>query len=170
MDLYEAIAKRYSCRSYQDKPIEDDKLNRVLDAGRLAPSGNNHQPWRFVVVRQAALRKQLAQACEQEFIGQAPAVIAVVGTLPENVMSCEVPADPVDCSIAASFMILAATAEGLATCWIGHFRQAQCKKLLGVPASAKIIAILPLGYPKDSPRPKTRRPLGEIMSYDKFKF
>lgn len=168
MDVYEAIKKRCSVRAYEDRPIEDDKLQRILDAGRHAPSGNNRQEWKFVVVRDEKLRSGLAKAADQAFVGQAPVVIAVVGLNPERVMACDIPADPVDCAIAIDHMTLAAVAEGLGTCWIGHFDQDASRKLLGVPPSAKIIELLPMGYPAGGPKPKKRKDLGEVVCYDKF--
>jgi nitroreductase len=169
MDLYEAIAKRFSCRSFKDMPIEPDKLDRVLDAGRLAPSGNNSQPWKFVVVTEPDRRAALAQASNnQMFVGQAPAVIAVVGLDENKVMSCTVPGDPVNCAIAIDHMTLAATAEGLGTCWIGAFDQDKCRKLLGVKLPAKIIELLPIGYPAVEAGPKSRKPLAEVVCREQF--
>ncbi len=168
MDIREVIGNRYSVRSYEAGPVEDEKLNRVLEAGRLAPSGRNRQPWKFVVVRDAELRQALAKAAEQAFLAKAPVIIAVVGLSPEQVMYCDIPADPVDCAIAIDHMALTAVAEGLGTCWIGHFDQDACRKLLGVPPSAKIIEMLTLGCPADSPKAKSRKPLAEIVCYDKF--
>jgi nitroreductase len=168
MDLYEAINRRYSVRAYMDKPIEADKLDRILDVGRLAPSANNRQAWKFVVARNAKLRSALAEACEQPFLAKAPVIVAVVGLDPERKMSCDILADVVDCSIAATHMMLAATVEGLGTCWIGHFKQDLCRSLLNVPPDAKIVALLPIGYPDQPSRPKTRKTMGEVVSYDSF--
>jgi len=169
MDIYEAINARYAVRVYQHKPVEEDKLQRVLEAGRLAPSGSNRQPWRFVVVRDAALRKKLVPACcDQEFVGQAPVVIAGVGIMPERIMRCDVPGDPVDVAIALEHMALAAVAEGLGTCWIGAFYQDQVRQVLEIPPEAKVIELLTLGYPADRSRPKTRKALGEIVCYDRW--
>src|SRR5664279_3260425 len=84
MDLYEAIKHRYSVRAYMDKPVESDKLDRILEAGRLAPSANNRQSWKFVVARNAKLRSALAEACEQPFLAKAPVIVAVVGLDPER--------------------------------------------------------------------------------------
>ena len=168
MDLYQAIDQRYSVRAYMDKPIESDKLDRILDAGRLAPSSNNRQAWKFVVARNAKLRAALAEACDQPFLAKAPVIVAIVGLDPERKMSCDILADVVDCSIAATHMILAATVEGLGTCWIGHFKQDLCRSLLGVPPHTKIVALLPIGYPDQPSRPKTRKTVGEVVSYDTF--
>ena len=169
MDVYEAIAGRFSCRAFKPAPIEPDKLDRVLNAGRLAPSGNNSQPWKFVVVTDPDRRKALAGgANNQAFVGEAPAVIAVVGLNENTVMSCKVPSDPVNCAIAIDHMTLAATAEGLGTCWIGAFDQAKCRELLGVEPPAKIIELLPIGYPAVEPHAKTRKSLDEVVCYEQF--
>ena len=169
MELYEAIKSRYSVRSYKDKPVEQDKLERVLEAARLAPSGSNRQPWKFVVVRDAELRSKLAAACnDQTFVGTAAVVIVGVGTMGDRTMSCDVPGDPVDVSIALEHIALAAVAEGLGTCWIGAFHQDQVSEVVGVPAGAKVIEVMPLGYPADKPRAKDRKPLDEIVCYDKY--
>ncbi|MFP3938457.1 MAG: nitroreductase family protein [Phycisphaerae bacterium] len=168
MDVYEAIRNRYSVRDYQDRPVEDDKLNRVLDAGRLAPSARNRQQWKFVVVRDAETRKAVVKASEQEWMASAPVIIAVVGLTPGETMFCDVPTDPVDCAIPIANMTLAATAEGLGSCWVGHFKQEETRKALGVPDSAWIIELLPLGYPADEPKPKSRKPLKEVVCHDRF--
>ena len=169
MELYEAVQNRYSVRAYQDRPVEQEKLDRILEAARLAPSGSNRQPWKFVVVRDAETRKALAKACnDQSFVGRAPVVIVGVGLMPERTMSCQVPGDPVDVAIAMEHIALAATAEGLGTCWIGAFDQDQVRQVVGVPDQHKVIEVMPLGYPADEPRPKKRKPLEEIVCYEKF--
>ncbi len=169
MDFYEVIESRYSVRSYLDKPVEQEKLDRILDAARLAPSGSNRQPWKLIVVRDAETRKKLVSACsDQEFVGQAPVVIAGVGLTPDRIMSCGVRGDPVDVAIALEHVALAATVEGLGTCWIGSFHQDQIRTLLGIPANAKVIEVMTLGYPADHPRPKTRKPMKELVCYDQW--
>ena len=169
MDVHEAIAKRYSVRSYQDKPVEAEKLARVLEAARLAPSGSNRQPWKFVVVTDADTRANMVPACrDQQFVGTAPVVIAGVGLMPDRVMGCDVPGDPVDVAIALEHIALAAVAEGLGTCWIGAFHQDQVRQVLGVPDTAKVIEVMALGYPADQPRAKDRKPLEAIVCYERF--
>ena len=168
MNLYEAINQRYSVRVYTDKAVEADKLDRILEAGRLAPSSNNRQAWKFVVARDAKLRAALADACDQPFLTKPPVIVAVVGLDPERKMSCDILADTVDCSIATTHMMLAATVEGLGTCWIGHFKQDLVRSLLGVPPHAKIVALLPIGYPDQPRHPRLRKTVGEVVSYDTF--
>lgn len=169
MDVYEAIAKRFSCRSFKDAAIEPDKLERVLDAGRCAPSGHNSQPWKFIVVTDPSRRADLAAgANNQAFVGQAPAVIVVVGLDEDYVMPCGVPGDPVNCAIAIDHMTLAATAEGLGTCWIGAFDQDKCRQILGVDPPAKIIELLPIGHPAVTAGPKSRKDLTDVVCYERF--
>lgn len=168
MDFYEAIKNRYSVRSYKNQPVEDQKLQRVLDSARIAPTGNNRQAWKFVVVQDGKLRKALGEASEQPWMAKAPVIIAVVGLDPQRMMSCDIPADPVDCSIAITYMMLAAVVEGLGSCWIGHFNQDACRNLLNVPVNYKIVAMLPMGYPDQPPRSKERKALSEIVSQDRF--
>jgi nitroreductase len=169
MNVKDAIQNRYSVRAYQDRPVEREKLLAVLEAGRLAPSGGNRQPWRFVVVQDAALRQKLIDACrQQEFIGQAPVVIVAVGLTPERIMTCGVPGDAVDVSIALEHIALAAVEQGLGTCWIGAFEQDKIRQVLSIPATVKVIEVMPLGYPADPPRPKTRKPMDEIVCWDKW--
>ena len=167
MDLYDAVRKRYSVRSYKDEPVPQDVLDRILEAARLAPSGSNRQPWKFVVVRDAETRARLVAVCNgQAFVGQAPVVIAGVGTMPDRVMSCDVPGDPVDVAIAMEHIALAATAEGLGTCWIGAFKQGPAREVLGIGKDAKVIEFMALGYPADSLRAKDRKPIDEIVCHD----
>ena len=169
MDLYDAISKRYSVRSYQDRPVEQDKLDRVLDAARLAPSGNNRQPWHFVVVRDADLRRRLVGACcDQAFVGEAPVVIAGVGLTPDRVMKCDVAGDAVDVAIALEHIALAAVAEGLGTCWVGAFEQDRVREVLGIGPEAKVVEVMALGYPVGSPGAKNRKSIDEIVSYEGF--
>ncbi len=168
MDIYEAIDKRYSVRSFQDRPVEENKLLRVLDAGRKSPSARNRQARRFVVVRDPETRRALADSAEQASIAKAPVVVAVVGMLPKDVMHCGVRTDPVDCAIAIDHMTLAAVAEGLGTCWIGHFDQDAGRKVLGVPDTMEIIQLLLIGYPA-SPRPESKRKsIDEVVRWERF--
>jgi nitroreductase len=166
MDVMEAIRERRSVRAYQEKPVAEDILLQVLEAGRLAPSANNRQPWTFVVVRDEAKRLALARAASQDFIAEAPVIIAAVALEYEKEMTCEVPAYAVDLAIAADHMTLAAVKFNLGTCWIGAFSQDRAREILDVPDDCRIVTLLPLGYPADSPRQKIRKSLDEVVSYD----
>ena len=170
MELKEAIKQRRSVRDYKDIPVPEDKLLKVLEAARLAPSGSNRQPWKFVVVKDSKTRQKLAKAAmEQTWIATAPVVIAAVATMPDLMMICEVPDYPVDLAIAVDHITLAAVDEGLGTCWIGAFSQEDARLALQVPKHCRIVALLPLGYPNQQGRPKTRKPMDEIICYETYK-
>lgn len=171
MALLAQIQKRYSVRAYQDRPVEEQKLKTVLEAGRLAPSAHNVQEWRFVVVRDVETRKRLmAAAGNQLFVGQAPVVIACCGTNLDRVMRCGERAYPIDVAISISFMTLQAVEEGLGTCWIGAFQEDQVRKILGIPDSARVVEMLTLGYPADRPGAKSRLKPDQIVCYEKWAF
>ena len=170
MQVAEAIAKRSSIRDYKETEVPEDKLNRVLEAARLAPTGANRQVIKFVVVRNQEARRRLMQASgNQRHVGQAPVIIAAVATDPERVMECGVPAYPVDAAIAVDHMTLAAVEEGLGTCWIGAFDQAVARNALKVPDRCMIATLITLGYPAGSGNPKSRKPLAERVCFDTFK-
>lgn len=172
MQVFEAIQSRYSVRSYLSRPVEEDRLGRVLEAARLAPSAANRQEWRFVVVRDAAIRQELmAAAGGQKFVGQAPIVIAACAVHGGHVMSCGQLSYPIDVAIALEHMALQAVEEGLGTCWIGHCDEAQVKRVLGIPASddVRLVGLMTLGYAADSPGDKSRLPLSDIVMYGKWR-
>ena len=168
MELMQAIRARRSIRNFQGKPVEEEKLLAVLEAGRLAPSAKNMQDWRFIVVRDKTARGKLAAAARsQQFVAQAPVVIAACGTS-DLVMTCGQPAYAIDVSIALDHMTLAAASLGLGTCWIGAFYEEQARAILGVPEGVRIVALLPLGYPAEEPFARPRKPLDEIVSWERW--
>ena len=168
MDVMEAIKKRYSVRSYQDHPVEKEKLESILEAARLAPSANNEQEWRFVVVQDKNIRQRLMQAAkDQAFVGQASVVIACCAKTDSHVMTCGQQCYPIDVAIAIEHMTLKATEEELGTCWIGAFYEDKVKEILDIPQDIRIVALLTIGYPvKLRPNPKERLRLKEIIMYD----
>lgn len=168
MDVMQAIKERRSIRKYQNRAVEEKVLTEVLEAARLAPSANNRQDWRFVAVKDRGQIDKLVSATGQSFIGTAPIVIAGVALNPERVMRCEVPAYAVDVAIAMTNITLAATANGLGTCWIGSFDQEEVKRILKIPEEYKVVQLMPLGYPDEKPEARSRKPLVEVVSYDNF--
>ncbi|MHA1835339.1 MAG: nitroreductase family protein [Candidatus Odinarchaeia archaeon] len=171
MNVMMAILNRRSIRRFKDKPVEEDKLMRVLEAGRLAPSARNLQNWKFIVVRDKSVKEKLVEAAKgQKFIGEAPVVIVACGTITDYVMSCGQPAYTVDVSIAVDHMTLKAVEEGLGTCWIGAFYEDKVKEILGIPDDIRVVALLPLGYPDIEPKMPPRKPLEEIVAFDKWKW
>jgi len=170
MDVLQAIRDRYSCRAYQDRPVEEDKLRRVLEAARLAPSARNFQDWRFVVVTDAEKRAKLGVAANnQKFVAMAPVVI-VACSVNDHVMRCGQPVGPIDVAIALEHIALQAAAEGLGTCWIGSFYPDQVRPILGIPDGVAVIELMTLGYPADSGRDPKRESLQAIVSWDAWAF
>ena len=170
MELMEAIRNRRSIRDYEDKPVPEDKLTRILEAARLSPSARNSQDRSFLVVRDKEKRRDLAQAAgHQGHLAVAPVVIAAVGTKPEYHMPNGVAAYPVDLAIALDHMTLVAVEEGLGTCWIGGFDQGTARKALGIPDEYVIAALLTLGFPKAIPEAKPRKALEDIVCHDRFR-
>ena len=168
MNVMEAIKGRTSIRQYLEKPIEQEKLNQVLEAARLAPSAGNGQNWKFLVVQDYDLRQKMIEACNnQSFVGQAPAILVTIGTKPV-IMSNKQPMDAVDLSIAMSFMILEAYELGLGTCWLAAFDQDAVKKLLNIPDEVSVVAVSPLGYPAVPPSPRPRKAMEELVCYDTY--
>ena len=170
MDVSQAIQGRYSCRRYEDRPLEQEKLSAVLEAARQAPSAKNLQDWRFVVVTEKDTREQLAVAANnQTFIADAGAIV-VACTVSDHVMRCGQAIGPIDVSIALEHMCLQATELGLATCWIGSFYPDKVRPIVGIPDHVNIIELLALGYPADAPKPHRREPIESIVSFEQWAF
>ena len=161
----EAIKKRCSVRSYQNRPVETKKVDKILEAARLAPSASNRQEWRFVVVQDRAIRQRLmAAAKNQAFVGEAPVVIACCAKTDNHIMTCGQMCYPIDMAIAIEHMALEATEEGLGTCWVGAFYEDQVKEILDIPQDIRVVELLVLGYPaKPSSSRKDRLSIEEIV-------
>ena len=170
MDVSQAIKARRSIRVYKDKGIESDKLDKVLEAARLAPSANNRQEWKFIVVKDKDKRERLAIASSnQTFVGEAPIVIVACATESLSTMMCGQPRYTIDVSIAVSFMILQAQELGLGTCWIGKFNEDNIKEILGIPDDIRVVAMTPLGYPGEAPAVRFRKEMEQIVCFDEYK-
>ena len=169
MDVQHAIQTRRSIRTYEPREVENDKLVKILDAGRLSPSAGNRQERRFVVVSDARKRKALSEAANnQSFVANAPLVIAACSVETEYVMKCGQPAYPIDTAIAVDHMTLQAVEEGLGTCWVGAFDEKKVKEILNIPDSVRVVQLLALGYPSVEPRPTSRKNLDEIVLREKW--
>ena len=169
MDILEAIKERRSIRTYVRRQVEDEKLQRVLEAARLAPSARNMQEWKLIVVKDKGTRERLMKAAgNQTFVAQAPVVIAACGVLADYTMRCGQLSYPVDVAIAVDHMTLQAHAEGLGCCWVCAFSEPEVKEILGVPATVRVVTLLTLGYPAEHPAPRARKELAELVSYEKF--
>lgn len=177
--LLKLINKRQSDRAYLSNPIEKEKLNRILEAGRLAPSACNAQPWKFIVVDQQELKNKIADCTSSKILGmnhftkQAPIHLIIVeekanftsnaGSLIKNKQF-----PLIDIGITAEHICLQATAEGLGTCMLGWFDETKVKKLLNIPKSKRVPLIITLGYPASETREKRRKDLDKLVSFNSY--
>ncbi|MEO0093847.1 MAG: nitroreductase family protein [candidate division WOR-3 bacterium] len=171
MEFYEVVKKRKSVRAYKKDPIPEEVLNRIMEAVRIAPSAKNLQPWKFIIVKDPQIIQELVPACNnQQFIAEAPIVICAVGLEDQawGRMGGYWRSLEVDVTIAFEHLVLAAANEGLGTCWIGAYKEAEVKRILKIPEGVKVVALTPLGYPAQEPQARPRKSMAEIISYDKF--
>ncbi len=166
MDFRELVARRYSVRAYKQKDVEEESLNRILEAARLAPTASNLQPFQIIVVRTAGREKELRRIYWRDWFVQAPIVICVCG-LPGQAWVrkdgrnyCDI-----DAAIVMDHMILAATELGLGTCWIAAFDAAVAREVLAIPAGVEPLLFTPLGYAADEPVLKERKPLANLVRF-----
>ncbi len=163
MDVFEAIAKRRSIRKYVPLPVPEDKLQKVLQAGQAAPSASNRQEYKFIVVTDQETKDKLVRAAsDQGFVGEAGAVIVACATDPSRRWHA------VDIAIAIDHMTLAATAEGLGTCWIGAFEESAVKSILGIPEGVRAVMLLALGVPAEEGRPRRRKSLDDLVVSERW--
>ena len=173
MDVHEAVAARRSIRRYKPDPVEEDKLTRVLDAARLAPSWKNMQCWRFIVVRGETGKAGILTGFDDSNPGK-----KAITAAPVMIVLC---ADPqgsgkmgdkdyylVDAGIAMENLMLAARAEDLGTCWLGEFNENPVKEALGIPPAWRVVGMTPLGYPDQDPKPRPRKTLEEIVFSERW--
>jgi len=171
MDVFEAIKSRKSVRAYDSRPIPNEILLRILEAGRLAPSAGNIQPWHFIVVGDVEKRKRLAHARYARFLAESPVVIVGCGdqkASPQWYM--------VDVAIALENIVLAATNEGLGTCWIGSFSEDEIREMLKIPEKFRVVALLAIGYSRKKfdlagkllHFVRRRKKLKKIVSFEEF--
>lgn len=169
MEFCEVIEKRYSVRAYKPDPVEQDKLEQILEAARLAPTAANRQPFQFVVIHTTGREEELDRIYASPWFVQAPLVICACGISSQGWVRrdgrsyCDV-----DVAIAMEHLILAAANLGLGTCWIGAFNPTVTREILDLPDDVEPIAFTPLGYPDDELKPKRRKPLDEIVRYERW--
>jgi nitroreductase len=171
MEVYEAVQRRKSVRAYEPTPIPEGIMEKVLEATRVSPSAKNLQPWHFILVTDPEKRKALSKGVYAKFVHEAPIVIVACG---------DEKASPkwyaVDTSIALQSMVLTATGEGLGTCWVGSFDEDGVRKLLSIPDHLRVVALLPIGYPRDkidltraiNHAMRKRKTLKQIVSQEKY--
>ncbi len=170
MEFSGLIRKRYSVRAYRPDPVEDDKLQQVLEAARLAPTATNRQAIQFIVIHTAGREAELGRIYKADWFVQAPLVICACGIPAKNWVRKKDGKNynDVDVAIAMDHLILAATNAGLGTCWIAAFDAAATREVLDLPSDVEPIAFTPLGYPADQPGPKKRKALSELVRYERW--
>ena len=170
MDVLEAIKTRRSVRSFQDRPVEQEKIDKILQAARLSPSAVNFQPWDFIVVQDPKAKEQLSKAYLRQWFTKAPAVIVVCAT-PKRAWTRSDGEEfwKIDAAIATQSMVLTATAEGLGTCWIGAFDEKKAKEALNIPGNVRVVVMMPLGYSAEKKEAVSeRKALAEIVHYNQW--
>lgn len=169
MKFRELINKRYSVRAYKPDPVEEDKLQQVLEAARMAPTAANRQPFQIIVIHTEGREAELQRIYPRGWFAKAPLVLC----------ACAIPAEgwvrtdgkqytDVDIGIAMDHLILAATTLGLGTCWVAAFDPGAAREVLGLPDGVEPIVFTPLGYPADRPGTKKRKPLSDLVRYERW--
>lgn len=180
MKFTDLVNQRQSVRQYADRPVERAKIERCLEAARLAPSACNSQPWKFIVVDDPELKKNIAQktfgkvVSFNHFTLQAPVLVLIVSEKPN--LSSKIggivkkrPFYLIDIGIAAIQFCFQAVEEGLGTCMLGWFNEKGIKRLLNIPATKRVDLIITLGYPQsDEIRPKIRKEFDQVVSYNRY--
>jgi nitroreductase len=168
MEYSELIAARYSVRAYLPDRVEDEKLQSILEAARLAPTAANRQPFQLVVMHTAGRKEEIGRIYHRPWFVQAPLVIAVCAISSQAWVreSDRFNARLIDAAIVADHLILAATNLGLGTCWIAAFNVEAARSVLCLPPEAEPVIFTPLGYPADTAGPKTRKPLADVVRYE----
>ena len=167
MELLPAIVARRSAKRFNARPVGVECVERILQAGRLAPSAKNRQEWRFIVVNRHDLREKLASASfGAEQIETAPVVVAVCTTNVDYRMPNGQLSFPVDLGIAAAFMMLQATHEGVESCAMTTFDEQEVQDLLSIPHAMRVVVMLAFGYTDQQLPPQGRKPLSDIVAYN----
>lgn len=178
-EILELITSRQSDRKFSDKPVEKEKLDRIIEAGRMAPSACNAQPWKFIVVTDPDLVAKVAEAASapllgmNTFVAQAPVQIVIVREKPN--LTSKIGASIkdkdyslIDIGIASENICLQAKAEGIGSCMLGWFDESSVKKILDVPKAKRVELIISIGYSLSTQREKRRKPVEETVSYNKY--
>ncbi len=168
MDVFECIKTRRSIRAYKSKPIEEEKLMKIMEAARLAPSAHNHQPWKFILVRDDKKKKALSLACcGQKFVKDADTIVVGLG-LKKHRFRNGINSNAIDVTIALEHIVLEAWELGIGSCWILAFFPDKVRKILKIPNDIDIVGILTLGYPEEMPDQRPRKDIKEILCKEEF--
>ena len=164
MNFLELVKNRYSCRGYKSLDVDKEKLDYILECVRFAPSAVNKQPWRFHIVSNEEEKAKLQQCYNRDWIKTAPMYIIASILHDEKCVRFDGKRHGnIDIAIAVEHLCLAATEQGMATCWVCNFDAAMCKELFALPENEEPAVIIPLGYAADELKPKNRKAIGEIV-------
>ena len=164
MRFLDLTKQRYSCRSYQERAVEKENIEYVMECVRMSPSAVNRQPWRFRVVESDADRQRLCQCYNREWFATAPTyIIASVLHNEEWVRSDGKHHGNIDVAIAVEHLCLAAAEQGLGTCWVCNFDVELCSRLFDIPANEEVAVLIPIGYAADEPKEKVRKNIDAIV-------
>jgi len=168
MEYSKLITARYSVRAYRPDAVEDEKLQAILEAARLAPTAANRQPIQLIIMHTAGREEQIGKIYGKPWFVQAPLVIAVCAISSQAWVreSDRFNARLIDAAIVADHLILAAANQGLGTCWVAAFNVKTARSVLQLPDEAEPVIFTPLGYPADQPGDKVRKPLSELVRYE----
>ena len=167
MEVLPEILHRRTVRSFTQQPVEKEQLDRILEAARLAPSAKNRQEWRFVVIQKKEIRQKMMEAAfSQDYVGQAPVIIAVCTTNIDYRMPNGQLSYPIDLAFASSHVVLQAVHEGLGTCCITTFDEQEVRELLTVPFSMRVVLLVLIGHAETVPEPTPRKSLKQISARD----
>ncbi len=168
MEFLELVKSRYSVRAYKNEPVENEKLDKILEAARFAPTAVNYQPFQIIVMKTEGKKEELKSIYQAEWFSQAPLVICVC-SIPEKAWSRRDGKNyaDVDATIVMDHIILAATSLGLGTCWIGAFDVDAAKRILNLSDGIEPLVFTPIGYPADEIGTKRRKELSELVKYEK---
>ena len=169
MEFTELVVRRYCVRAYQPDPVPEEKLQRVLEAACMAPTAANRQPFQLVVLHTEGRQEELKRMYHREWFVQAPLLIVACGFPRQAWMNSSGKSfADVDVAIVMDHLTLAAANEGLGTCWVAAFNVQAVVEILGLPEGVAPIVISPLGYAADEPQPKQRKPLAELVRYERW--
>ena len=168
MEFQELVKKRYSVRAYKPDPVEDEKLNHILDIVRLAPTAANRQPFKVIIIHTAGREEELKRIYHRDWFVTAPVLICVC-TQPSVAWVRGLDGknySDVDAAIIMDHIVLSATELGLGTCWVAAFNPEQARQILHLPDEITPLLFTPLGYPADQPEVKERKPVSELIRYE----
>ncbi|WP_459477550.1 nitroreductase family protein [Clostridium saccharoperbutylacetonicum] len=176
--MIKEIEMRRSIRKYSDKPVEDNQIRELLESARLAPSGNNTQPWNYIIVKSEKMRQKVVEASHnQKWMLTAPVFIVCVADIRCRIKEEDIylddnsPEDELkriirDTSISVGYILLEANNLGLGVCWVAEFTQEEIRPVLNIPTDKYVVGVITVGYPNENPKARPRRKIEDMIHYE----